>query len=85
VRQVKKALEQEGYEGDVLGVVDRSDAGGKPPSDRFVRSAMPERRWPLPMSRKLYLNRTHWLKPVFSAPWPARSEGASPSLRRDVP
>lgn len=29
-REVKKALEQEGYEGDAASVVDRSDASGKP-------------------------------------------------------
>jgi type III restriction enzyme len=29
-REVKKALEQEGYEGDAASVVDRSDVGGKP-------------------------------------------------------
>ncbi len=30
-REVKKALEKEGYEGDAGSVVDRSDVGGKPP------------------------------------------------------
>src|SRR5213593_1994051 len=30
-REVKRALEKEGYEGDAASVVDRSNVGGKPP------------------------------------------------------
>jgi type III restriction enzyme len=34
VREVKKALEQEGYEGDLMSVVDRSDNSGRPDGER---------------------------------------------------
>jgi type III restriction enzyme len=34
VREVKKALEQEGYEGDLMSVVDRSESSGRPDGER---------------------------------------------------
>lgn len=57
-REVKKALEQEGYEGDAASVVDRSEAGGKP-SDRREASIREEFRslYQKPFEGKVYLPR----------------------------
>lgn len=57
-REVKKALEEEGYEGDAASVVDRSQEGGKPAEVRQA-SIRPEllRHYQRPFAGKIYLPR----------------------------
>ena len=57
-REVKKALEQEGYEGEAASVVDRSEANGKP-GERREASIRPEflRYYRKPFQGKIYLPR----------------------------
>jgi type III restriction enzyme len=57
-REVKKALEQEGYEGEAASVVDRSEADGKP-SERREASIREEflRHYRKPFEGKIYLPR----------------------------
>lgn len=57
VRQVKKALEQEGYEGDMLGAVDRSDVGGRPDDSHGVKMRPEFRRYYRQFEGKVYLPR----------------------------
>jgi type III restriction enzyme len=53
--EVKKALEQEGYEGDALSVVDRTEAGGKPAGKRQAHIREEFRRYYREFEGKVYL------------------------------
>lgn len=55
--QVKKALEKEGYEGDLMSVVDRSDSGGRPDDRRDVNMRSVFRRYYREFEGKVYLPR----------------------------
>lgn len=55
--EVKKALEQEGYEGDALSVVDRSESGGKPAGKRQAYIREEFRRYYRQFEGKVYLPR----------------------------
>ncbi len=56
-REVKKALEQEGYEGDAASVVDRSVDGGKAPQKREATIRDEFRRFYREFNGKIYLPR----------------------------
>lgn len=56
-REVKKALEQEGYEGDAMSVVDRSDDGGKFADKREARMREEFRKYYRNFDGKIYLPR----------------------------
>lgn len=53
--EVKKALEQEGYEGDALSVIDRSEVGGKPAEKRQSHIREEFRRYYRKFKGKVYL------------------------------
>lgn len=55
--QVKKALEKEGYEGDLMSVVDRSEASGRPDGSRDVKMRSEFRRFYREFEGKVYLPR----------------------------
>jgi type III restriction enzyme len=57
VREVKKALEQEGYEGDLMSVVDRSDSSGRPDAERESLMRKEFRRYYREFDGKVYLPR----------------------------
>lgn len=56
-REVKKALEQEGYEGEAASVVDRSEAGGKPSDKREASIREEFRHYYREFEGKIYLPR----------------------------
>jgi hypothetical protein len=56
-REVKKALEQEGYEGDAMSVVDRSQEGGQPGDKRTTQMREEFRRFYRKFEGKVYLPR----------------------------
>jgi type III restriction enzyme len=53
--EVKKALEQEGYEGDTMSVVDRSEEGGQVAETEQARMREEFRRYYRPFEGKVYL------------------------------
>jgi len=55
--EVKKALEQEGYEGDSLSVIDRSEAGGKPAEKKYSHIREEFQRYYRKFEGKVYLPR----------------------------
>jgi type III restriction enzyme len=56
-REVKKALEQEGYEGDAMSVIDRSEESGKPGDKREINMREEFRRFYRRFEGKVYLPR----------------------------
>ena len=56
-REVKAALEKEGYEGDAASVVDASDSGGKPENPQVARIRKEFRTLYRPFEGKVYLPR----------------------------
>ncbi len=56
-REVKKALEQEGYEGEAASVVDRSEEGGKPTRTREASIRKEFQRYYRQFKGKVYLPR----------------------------
>ena len=56
-REVKTALEKEGYEGDAASVVDASDSGGKPENPQVARIRKEFRALYRPFEGKVYLPR----------------------------
>jgi len=57
VREVKKALEQEGYEGDLMSAVDRSESGGRPDDERESVMRKEFRHYYQEFDGKVYLPR----------------------------
>ena len=57
VKEVKKALEQEGYEGDLMSVVDRSESGGRSDGERESLIRKEFRRYYREFDGKVYLPR----------------------------
>jgi type III restriction enzyme len=57
VREVKKALEQEGYEGDLMSVADRSESNGRPDGERESRMRKEFRPYYREFDGKVYLPR----------------------------
>ena len=55
--EVKKALEQEGYEGDMMSVVDRSETGGRPNGERELSIRKEFLRYYREFDGKVYLPR----------------------------
>ena len=66
-REVKKALEKEGYEGEAASVADRSEAGGKPSDKRETSIREEFRRYYREFEGKIYL-------PRFCVRWGGRYE-----------
>lgn len=56
-REVKKALEQEGYEGDLMSVVDRSESAGQPDGERESMMRKEFRQYYREFDGKVYLPR----------------------------
>jgi type III restriction enzyme len=56
-REVKKALEQEGYEGDLMSVVDRSENSGRPDAERESMMRKEFRQYYREFEGKVYLPR----------------------------
>jgi type III restriction enzyme len=56
-REVKKALEQEGYEGDLMSVVDRSENSGRPDAERESMIRKEFRQYYREFEGKVYLPR----------------------------
>lgn len=57
VREVKKALEQEGYEGDLMSAVDRSEDGGRTDGERETEMRREFRQYYREFDGKVYLPR----------------------------
>ncbi len=57
VREVKKALEQEGYEGDLMSAVDRSESSGQPDGGRESQMRKEFRQYYREFDGKVYLPR----------------------------